>query len=199
MAEPTEMPFGMWTWLGPRKHVLDGCTLWPPGEYDWTVRMRQRCGLTVCEITWTTCYFLFRCQSCLRLAMNIRSTLKTSCLRTAGSRAWHMQQSNVHCFTCTHFCCQQWLGDTVSGMWGRAARKTCCRKLLCGDLSKKSLPSLYHTRAVAVYRMHSLNWGEVYCNLAVKRPNSMPYITEYYYYSTTTLHPFNPGQPSSLI
>jgi len=23
-AEPIETPFGMWTWVGPRKHVLDG-------------------------------------------------------------------------------------------------------------------------------------------------------------------------------
>jgi len=34
-AEPIEMPFGLWTRVGPRKHVLDGsCTLTPPGEYD---------------------------------------------------------------------------------------------------------------------------------------------------------------------
>ena len=31
-AEPTEMPFAMWTRVGPRKHVLDG-TLAQPGEY----------------------------------------------------------------------------------------------------------------------------------------------------------------------
>jgi len=24
MAKPTEMLFGMWIWVGPRKHVLDG-------------------------------------------------------------------------------------------------------------------------------------------------------------------------------
>ena len=24
MAEPIEMPFGMWTLVGPRKHVFDG-------------------------------------------------------------------------------------------------------------------------------------------------------------------------------
>jgi len=23
-AEPTEMPFGLWAWTGPRNHVLDG-------------------------------------------------------------------------------------------------------------------------------------------------------------------------------
>jgi len=43
-----EMPFGTWTWMGPRKHTLDirwGCTLASPGEYQWTVHVRQQCGL----------------------------------------------------------------------------------------------------------------------------------------------------------
>jgi len=59
------MPFGLRTRVGARNHVLDGglpvlrnvavatififlcigCTLAPPGEYYWTVRVRQRCGL----------------------------------------------------------------------------------------------------------------------------------------------------------
>jgi len=25
LAEPIEMPFGLWTWVGQRNHVLDGC------------------------------------------------------------------------------------------------------------------------------------------------------------------------------
>ena len=35
-AEPIDMPFGMWTGVGPtpRKHILDGVTLASPGEYD---------------------------------------------------------------------------------------------------------------------------------------------------------------------
>jgi len=33
-AEPIETPFGVWTRVGPRKHVLDGGTLTQPGEYD---------------------------------------------------------------------------------------------------------------------------------------------------------------------
>jgi len=45
LAEPIEMPFGLWTRLGPRKHVTWRCTLVPPGEYDWTVRVHRRCGL----------------------------------------------------------------------------------------------------------------------------------------------------------
>ena len=24
MAEPFEMPFGLWAWMGPRNHVIDG-------------------------------------------------------------------------------------------------------------------------------------------------------------------------------
>jgi len=34
-AETIDMPFGLWTWVRPRNHVLDGvCTLAPPDEYD---------------------------------------------------------------------------------------------------------------------------------------------------------------------
>jgi len=33
--------------LGPVKHVLDGCTLEPPGKYDWTVHVRRWCDLFV--------------------------------------------------------------------------------------------------------------------------------------------------------
>jgi len=46
-AEPIDMPFGMWTRVGPtpRKHILDGVTLASPGEYGWTVHVRRRCGL----------------------------------------------------------------------------------------------------------------------------------------------------------
>ena len=40
LAEPVEMPFWLWTWLGPRNHVLA-----PPGEHEWTIHVRRRCGL----------------------------------------------------------------------------------------------------------------------------------------------------------
>jgi len=33
-AELIEMPFGLWTRVGPRKHVLHGVTLVLSGEYD---------------------------------------------------------------------------------------------------------------------------------------------------------------------
>jgi len=40
-AEPIEMPFGMLSGVGPRKHVLDGVHI---GE-TWRIRLnRQRCG-----------------------------------------------------------------------------------------------------------------------------------------------------------
>jgi len=51
-AEPIEMPFGLWTWVGRRKHVwCMWCTLVPRGEYDWTVHVRRRCGLFV-KLLW---------------------------------------------------------------------------------------------------------------------------------------------------
>jgi len=31
-AEPIEMPFGLWTWVGPRNHVLDGDSDPPMGR-----------------------------------------------------------------------------------------------------------------------------------------------------------------------
>jgi len=99
VAEPVELPFGLWTWVGRRRHkfnrirqVVPVCpttlcrdlcrngrtdwfaicvldlsgpkeaqvqsyspgganvsswegTLAPPGEYDWTIPLRRRCGL----------------------------------------------------------------------------------------------------------------------------------------------------------
>jgi len=40
MAKPTEMPFGMWTRVDPRKHVSA-----IPGEYDSTIHLLWRCRL----------------------------------------------------------------------------------------------------------------------------------------------------------
>jgi len=43
------MPFGLWTWVGLRKHKFNvsswNCTLVPPGIYDWTVRLLRQCYL----------------------------------------------------------------------------------------------------------------------------------------------------------
>jgi len=41
-AEPIKMPFGFWTRVGSRKHVLG---VMHTGEYHWTVHVRRRCGL----------------------------------------------------------------------------------------------------------------------------------------------------------
>ena len=51
-TEPLEIPFGIWTLVGPRNHMLDGhCILAEPCEYDWIVRVWRRCDLMLnyCE------------------------------------------------------------------------------------------------------------------------------------------------------
>ena len=40
-----EMPLGLWTRVGRRKHVLHGGALAQPGGYNGTIRVRRRCGL----------------------------------------------------------------------------------------------------------------------------------------------------------
>jgi len=40
----------LWTWMGPRMCYI-WCALVQLGEYDWTVRMRWRCGLFVKFLT----------------------------------------------------------------------------------------------------------------------------------------------------
>jgi len=69
-AEPIELPFGLWTRVGPRKHkfnrirqpaptCLHGRAHRPPGEYDWTTRMLRQC-MTLCQITLTTSYYYYK-------------------------------------------------------------------------------------------------------------------------------------------
>jgi len=43
--EATEMLFGVWTWVSPRKRARWGCTLSPLAEYDWTMHVWWQCGL----------------------------------------------------------------------------------------------------------------------------------------------------------
>ena len=50
-----KMTFGSWTRVRWRNHVLHGGTLAPPGEYDWTIRVRVDAAL--CQTTLTTCYY----------------------------------------------------------------------------------------------------------------------------------------------
>jgi len=45
-AEPIKMPFGLWTWVSPRNHVLDG-------DLDLTMRrgnFEGRGGVDLCEV-----------------------------------------------------------------------------------------------------------------------------------------------------
>jgi len=54
MAEPLEVLFGMWTWVGPRNPVLDWHAHWR--------HLANRVKLSVCDvalrqITLTTCYY----------------------------------------------------------------------------------------------------------------------------------------------
>jgi len=55
MTEPIKTPFGLWTWVGPRKHVFGGvhtgATLRIPLNSLHAVVMRP-----FCQITLTTCY-----------------------------------------------------------------------------------------------------------------------------------------------
>ena len=54
-AETVELSFGMWTRLGPRKHVLDGVHI----GVTWRIRLNGPCVAAMqpfCQITLTTCY-----------------------------------------------------------------------------------------------------------------------------------------------
>jgi len=44
IAEPIEMPFEIWTRMGPKKHLLDRDAHWRHLA-NWTVRVRRQCGL----------------------------------------------------------------------------------------------------------------------------------------------------------
>jgi len=57
MAEPIEMLFGIWTWVGPRKHVLDWDAHWH--HLGNTIELSMCGGKTVCcQITLTTDYYI---------------------------------------------------------------------------------------------------------------------------------------------
>jgi len=68
MAEPIEMPFGVWTRVGPRKHMLDGVHI----GATWRIRLNRPCAAAMwpfCQITLTTCDVL---QSLLNNHLNGR-------------------------------------------------------------------------------------------------------------------------------
>jgi len=56
-AKPTEMPFGVWIQVGPRKHMLDGGAYWR--HLANTTEPSMCCGnVAFCQITMTTCFLL---------------------------------------------------------------------------------------------------------------------------------------------
>jgi len=56
-AEPIEMPSGYRLGWAQGSTGYLGCTLSPPGEYDWTVRVLRRCGLFV-KLLWPLVSYL---------------------------------------------------------------------------------------------------------------------------------------------
>jgi len=45
MAELIEMPFGLWTWVSPRKHVLGWVHTGATWRIPLNIHVRRRCGL----------------------------------------------------------------------------------------------------------------------------------------------------------
>jgi len=43
MAEPIEIPYGLWTWMGPRKHVLGGLHT----GATWRILLNRPCALAM--------------------------------------------------------------------------------------------------------------------------------------------------------
>jgi len=55
MAEPIEMPFELWSRVGPRMHVLRGVHT----GATWRIPLNRPCAAAMrpfCQITLTTCY-----------------------------------------------------------------------------------------------------------------------------------------------
>jgi len=90
MAEPIEMLFGIWTWVGPRNHVLDGvqiapcegaifgertCLGMPDNNLLWAVHKwlkHSRCHLG-CGLEWaqgSTCYVGVHIGATWRIRLN---------------------------------------------------------------------------------------------------------------------------------
>jgi len=56
-VEPIKMLFGMWTWVGPRKHVLDGGTHWRhlANTIEPSLCSGDAALCQICKITLTDC------------------------------------------------------------------------------------------------------------------------------------------------
>jgi len=56
MSEPIEMPFGLWTRVGPRKHVLHGVHIGATWQTPFNCP-RAAVMRAICQITLTTCSY----------------------------------------------------------------------------------------------------------------------------------------------
>jgi len=60
MAELIEMPFGLWTWMGPKKDVLHRGAHWR----NLQIRLHHPCRAAMQpfrQITMTSCYYYYQC------------------------------------------------------------------------------------------------------------------------------------------
>jgi len=69
MAEPIKMPFGLWTLVGPRNHILNGVQI-PRGKWQFLGEGVAQCKVSgilsmcggdaaFCQITLTSCYVFY--------------------------------------------------------------------------------------------------------------------------------------------
>jgi len=75
MAEPIEMPFGLWTQMRPRKHVLHGGAHWRHLANTTELSMCS-CDAAFCQITLTT----FFCYSCTVQTISYTMSKKGICV-----------------------------------------------------------------------------------------------------------------------
>jgi len=54
-AEPIEMMFGMWSWVGQESTISWRCTLASPGEYDWIVASPPHTDDSTVFARWRQC------------------------------------------------------------------------------------------------------------------------------------------------
>jgi len=94
MAEPIEIPFGLWTWVGRRKHKFNRIRQVAPmchhGRAHWrepvntTVLLISEGNAALCQITLTTCYYYSI--SCCRVQMPL--SVATHWYRTLILLSW---------------------------------------------------------------------------------------------------------------
>ena len=75
VAEP--MSFGLWTWVGPRNHILDGGAHWHHLANTIEPSMHGN-DAALCQITLTTCYY--RC--CCSQLVNVRTVATATVIAT---------------------------------------------------------------------------------------------------------------------